>query len=126
MPADLFADPREDPRLAPRTPLATCRLQFNRIFTFEAPDNWQRIWTRWGYATSTPPRTSPLGLAAYGYERGPPWGHLLHLLTPLYLGSVAAFLLEAHATSPSRLPDLPEKVGRAFEEEKPSLRARWG
>jgi (1->4)-alpha-D-glucan 1-alpha-D-glucosylmutase len=36
MPADLFSELRQDPSLAPRLPLATYRLQFNRIFTFQA------------------------------------------------------------------------------------------
>jgi (1->4)-alpha-D-glucan 1-alpha-D-glucosylmutase len=36
MPADLFSELRQDSSLAPRLPLATYRLQFNRIFTFEA------------------------------------------------------------------------------------------
>jgi (1->4)-alpha-D-glucan 1-alpha-D-glucosylmutase len=34
MGADLFTDLREDPCFAPRVPAATCRLQFNRAFTF--------------------------------------------------------------------------------------------
>ena len=59
------------------------------------------------------------------HERRLPREHLLRALTPLYLGRVAAFLLEAHAASPSRFSDLLEKIGRAFEEEKDSLRARW-
>ena len=59
------------------------------------------------------------------HERRLPREHLLRSLAPLYLGRVAAFLLEAHAASPSRFPDLLEEIGRAFEEEKPSLRARW-
>ncbi len=36
MPADLFSVLQQDSSLAPRLPLATYRLQFNRIFTFEA------------------------------------------------------------------------------------------
>jgi hypothetical protein len=59
------------------------------------------------------------------HERRLPQEHLLRALMSLYLGRVAAFLLEAHAASPSRFPDLLEKIGRAFEEEKDSLRARW-
>ncbi len=59
------------------------------------------------------------------HERRLPRDHLLRALTPLYLGRVAAFLLEAHAVSPSRLPDLLEAIARAFEVEKESLRARW-
>ncbi len=59
------------------------------------------------------------------HERRLPRDHLLRALTPLYLGRVAAFLREAHAASPSRFPDLLEDIGRAFEREKESLRARW-
>lgn len=59
------------------------------------------------------------------HERRLPREHLLRALTPLYLGRVAAFLLQANATSPSRFPDLLEDIGRAFEGEKDSLQARW-
>ena len=59
------------------------------------------------------------------HERRLPREHLLRALTPLYLGRVAAFLLQANAVSPSRFPDLLEDIGRAFEGEKDSLRARW-
>jgi hypothetical protein len=45
------------------------------------------------------------------HERRLPREHLLRALAPLYLGRVAAFLLEG--------------IGRAFEEEKNFLRARW-
>ena len=54
-----------------------------------------------------------------------PREHLLRALTPLYLGRVAAFLTEAHAAPLSRFPDLLDNIGRAFEEEKGSLRLRW-
>jgi glucosylglycerate synthase len=59
------------------------------------------------------------------HERRLPREHLLRALTPLYLGRVAAFLVEASLASPSRFPDLLEDIGRAFEGEKDSLRARW-
>ncbi len=59
------------------------------------------------------------------HERRLPRDHLLRALTPLYLGRVAAFLLEAQAAPPPRLPDILENIGRAFEAEKESLRARW-
>jgi glucosylglycerate synthase len=59
------------------------------------------------------------------HERRLPREHLLRALAPLYLGRVAAFLLEANAASPTRFPDLLEGIGRAFEEEKNFLRARW-
>src|SRR5574341_562044 len=51
--------------------------------------------------------------------------HLLRALTPLYLGRVAAFLLEAQTAPAARLPVLLETIDRAFEEEKDRLRARW-
>jgi hypothetical protein len=59
------------------------------------------------------------------HERRLPRDHLLRALTSLYLGRVAAFLVEARAAPPSRLPDILEAIGRAFEAEKDFLRARW-
>lgn len=59
------------------------------------------------------------------HERRLPRDHLLRALTPLYLGQVAAFLREAQESPPSRLPDILEAIGRAFEAEKEFLRARW-
>lgn len=59
------------------------------------------------------------------HERRLPRDHLLRALTPLYLGRVAAFLREAQESPPSRLPDILEAIGRAFEAEKEFLRARW-
>lgn len=57
------------------------------------------------------------------HERRLPQDHLLRALTPLYLGRVAAFLLEA--TPPGLAPDVIETIGQAFEAEKESLVARW-
>lgn len=59
------------------------------------------------------------------HEHRMPHDHLVRALTPLYLGRVAAFLLEARAGPPARLPDVPEHIVRAFEAEKESLVARW-
>jgi hypothetical protein len=58
-------------------------------------------------------------------DRRLPRDHLLRAMTPLYLGRVAAFLLEARESPPSRLPHVLDAIGRAFEEEKDFLRARW-
>ena len=54
-----------------------------------------------------------------------PRDHLLRALAPLYLGRVAAFLLEARDVSPAQIADLLESIGRAFEYEKENLRFRW-
>jgi hypothetical protein len=59
------------------------------------------------------------------HERRLPRDHLLRVLTPLYLGRVAAFVLETQAGAPSRVTDALERVGQAFEAEKASLSARW-
>ncbi len=58
-------------------------------------------------------------------DRRLPREHLLRALAPLYLGRVAAFLIEAHSAAPARLPELVEAIGRAFEHEKEELRFRW-
>jgi hypothetical protein len=59
------------------------------------------------------------------HERRLPRDHLLRALTPLYLGRVASFLLEAQGTRHNRLPEGLEAIGRAFEAEKEFLRSRW-
>lgn len=59
------------------------------------------------------------------HERRLPREHLLRALTPLYLGRVASFLLEAQGTQRTRLPNVLEAIGQAFEAEKEFLRARW-
>jgi hypothetical protein len=59
------------------------------------------------------------------HERRLSRDHLLRALTPLYLGRVAAFLLEAQTAPTARLPAILETLDRAFEEEKDRLRARW-
>ncbi len=59
------------------------------------------------------------------HERRLARDHLLRALTPLYLGRVAAFLEEAQAAPPTRIPGLLEAIGRAFEAEKEHLEARW-
>ena len=66
-----------------------------------------------------------LGFALSHHERRVPRDHLLRALTPLYLGRVAAFLLEAQRTPPGRLPTLLEGIARAFEAETSWLQARW-
>lgn len=59
------------------------------------------------------------------HERRLPRDHLLRALTPLYLGRVAAFLLEAQVTAPGVVSDVIETIGQAFEAEKEGLVARW-
>src|SRR5206468_3236882 len=60
-----------------------------------------------------------------GAGRRPPRDHLLRALTPLYLGRVAAFVVEARATPLARIPESFDKIDRAFEVEKEHLVARW-
>jgi glycosyltransferase involved in cell wall biosynthesis len=59
------------------------------------------------------------------HERRLPRDHLLRALTPLYLGRVAAFVLETRAGSSPVGADALERVSLAFEAEKPTLSARW-
>lgn len=59
------------------------------------------------------------------HERRLARDHLLRALTPLYLGRVAAFLLEAQAEPPARLAAILEGIGEAFESQKQDLAARW-
>ena len=59
------------------------------------------------------------------HERRLARDHLVRALTPLYLGRVAAFLGEARARTPARLGEVLERVGEAFEAEKPHLVDRW-
>jgi hypothetical protein len=64
-----------------------------------------------------------LDFAVAHHERRLPRDHLLRALTPLYLGRVAAFLLETRrALSGERAV---EEVAAAFEAERPRLVARW-
>ena len=58
------------------------------------------------------------------HERRLPRDHLLRALTPLYLGRVAAFVLETQAASSPGAADALERVGLAFEAER-ALSARW-
>ena len=59
------------------------------------------------------------------HERRLPRDHLLRALTPLYLGRVAAFVLETQGGPPSRVAEALERVCLAFEAEKAALSARW-
>jgi hypothetical protein len=59
------------------------------------------------------------------HERRIPRDHLLRALTPLYLGRVAAFVLETQAETSPGAADALERVGLAFEAEKATLSARW-
>lgn len=59
------------------------------------------------------------------HERRLPRDHLLRALTPLYLGRVAAFIVQARATALERIPETFETIDRAFEDEKQHLVARW-
>jgi hypothetical protein len=63
--------------------------------------------------------------AVADHEQRLPRDHLLRALTPLYLGRVAAFLREAQAGTPARIPAILADVGMAFEAEKAGLAARW-
>lgn len=78
-------------------------------FRFPAP-----VWARVVY-----------DFAVAHHERRLARDHLLRALTPLYLGRVAAFLLEVGAGTPARVPGIVERLGRAFEAEKETLSARW-
>ncbi len=59
------------------------------------------------------------------HARRLPHDHLLRALTPLYLGRVAAFLLEARAHPSARAHDVLETIALAFEAEKDHLVTRW-
>jgi hypothetical protein len=59
------------------------------------------------------------------HERRLPRDHLVRALTPLYLGRVAAFVLETPGGSPSRGAEALERVCLAFEAEKAALSGRW-
>jgi glucosylglycerate synthase len=59
------------------------------------------------------------------HERRLPREHLLRALTPLYLGRVAAFVVESRATPLDRVPETFEMIDRAFEVEREHLVARW-
>lgn len=59
------------------------------------------------------------------HERRLPRDHLLRALTPLYLGRVAAFVLETQARPSPGAAGVLERVSLAFEAEKPTLSARW-
>lgn len=59
------------------------------------------------------------------HQRVLPRDQLLRALTPLYLGRVAAFLLEAQGRPPAELTILLDRIGQAFEDEKGYLTARW-
>jgi hypothetical protein len=59
------------------------------------------------------------------HERRLARDHLLRALTPLYLGRVAAFLLETQAGPPARIEHVLETVGLAFGAERAFLVDRW-
>jgi hypothetical protein len=59
------------------------------------------------------------------HERRLPRDHLLRSLTPLYLGRIAAYVLETQAARSPRAAEVLERVCLAFEAEKPALSARW-
>jgi hypothetical protein len=84
---------------------------------FVAPDEFRfapRLWAR------------VVGDFAIGHhDRRLPRDHLLRALTPLYLGRVAAFLLETRDRSPAEIEQTLEEIAGAFEAEKPTLIARW-
>jgi hypothetical protein len=51
--------------------------------------------------------------------------HLLRSLVPLYLGRTAAFVQESEPRGAVETEALLERVGTAFEREKPYLADRW-
>ncbi len=51
--------------------------------------------------------------------------HLVQSLAPLYLGRVAALVIDTRARPASAVIDATERLGRVFEEEKPYLVDRW-
>jgi hypothetical protein len=51
--------------------------------------------------------------------------HLVQSLAPLYLGRVAALVIETRARSGGAVIEATERLGRVFEEEKPYLVDRW-
>jgi hypothetical protein len=51
--------------------------------------------------------------------------HLVQSLAPLYLGRVAALVLETRGEPPGAVVEATERLGRVFEEEKPYLVDRW-
>ena len=59
------------------------------------------------------------------HERRLPQDHLLRALTPLYLGRVAAFLVQAEGRTAEQVAGLIESTAQAFEAEKSNLVARW-
>ncbi len=52
-------------------------------------------------------------------------GHLLGALTPLYLGWVAAHVLEIGSAYPAEAAQRVERLARAYEDGKPYLLSRW-
>ncbi len=59
------------------------------------------------------------------HDRRLPRDHLLRALTPLYLGRVAAFIVQARQTPLERMSEIFETIDRAFEDEREHLVARW-
>jgi hypothetical protein len=51
--------------------------------------------------------------------------HLLQSLTPLYLGWVASFLGQVGEAPPAAVEERVERLGAAFERQKPYLISRW-
>ena len=51
--------------------------------------------------------------------------HLLRSLVPLYLGRTAAFVAATQASDGAEAEAALERVGAAFEAEKPYLTERW-
>jgi hypothetical protein len=82
----------------------------------QEPDDFRFPPTLWARVISD--------FAVAHHERRLPRDHLLRALTPLYLGRVAAFVLETQAGVSSGAAAL-ERVCLAFEAEKAALSARW-
>ena len=54
-----------------------------------------------------------------------PRDHLLGALVPLYLGWLASFMLEPGTDDPAAAEQRIDRLGMAFETQKPYLISRW-
>lgn len=97
--------------LAPETLGDVLSLEAGDRGTFRFPDD---VWTRVVYD------------AALGYHYSVIHReHLLRALVPLYLGRTAAFILATRGRDAAGDGAILERVGAAFERQKPYLRDRW-
>jgi glucosylglycerate synthase len=97
--------------LAPETLGDVLSLQTGDVGSFRFPDD---VWARVVYDAA-------LGHHYSVIHRE----HLLRALVPLYLGRTAAFILATRGRDTKADPTVLERVGAAFERQKPYLRDRW-